>query len=407
MQPPKTGNPENPPFYAYTHHRSDGNRFVSGRGSLQRAAPVDIPLAGVPRWLVAAPFGAGVLWVAVLEDGRVQGFLVIGKAVSEQPITPKRLPPGMPPVLKVVDGQAELLTPSGAAASPLTPPAVLQPNGGIAYLEAGGGLVLSDGPSSRLPVNALPDARLLTGENNRLLVLTGPTTIYSHGVLGDAIEAGGFTLVQVYPELKIESTVGLTGEVIEGLAAIWTDLDGDGTREILVTASNVDRGARLLVFDEAGNQIAAGPAGGSGLRWRHQLAAAPFGPGGEMEIVDVLTPHIGGVVEFFRLEGKELRLVAEIPGFRSHRIGSRNLDMGLAGDFDGDGSVELAVPTQDLSQLGFIRRTQDASSGAEVAWTLPIGGTAATNIAAATEKDGRITLGIGREDNVLRVWTPP
>ena len=249
---------------------------------------------------------------------------------------------------------------------------------------------------------------MLTDDANRLLVLTGPTSVYPHGVLGDDIEASGFVLVTVPPELTPgltpEIEVKLTGEVIEGLSAIWTDLNGDGTREIVVTASNVDRGARLLVFDEAGNQIAAGPAVGSGFRWRHQIAAAPFGSGGEIEIVDVLTPHIGGVVEFFRLEGDELKLVAAVEEFRSHRIGSRNLDMALAGDFDGDGSVEVAVPTQDLTQLGFIRRTVD---GAEVAWTLPIGGVVATNIAAATAEDGRLALGIARKDGVLRVWTSP
>ena len=81
--------------------------------------------------------------------------------------------------------------------------------------------------------------------------------------------------------------------------------------------------------------------------------------------------------------------------------------MALAGDFDGDGSVELAVPTQDLSQLGFIRRTPDDGNGAGVAWTTPIGGVAATNIAAATAEDGRLALGIGSEDSVLRVWTSP
>lgn len=403
VQSTNAGNDNTAPFYAYTHHRSDGNRLVTGRGSLPTAVPVDIPLAGPPEWLVAAPFDGGIMWVVVLMDGQVQGFQVVGDDVTEQTILPRQLPPGMPPVLRVLNGQAELLVPPDSAASSLTTPAVLEPSGDLAYLREGGDLVSGDAGLS-LSIDALPDARLLTGDNNRLLILTGPTTVYPHGVLGDGTEAGGFTLVRASPKLTIESTMELTGEVIEGLAAIWADLDGDGTREIVVTASNADRGARLLVFDEGGNQIAAGPAAGRGFRWRHQLAAAPFGPGGEMEIVDVLTPHIGGVVEFFRLEGDELRVVATVTGFRSHRIGSRNLDMALAGDFDGDGSVELAVPTQNLSQLGFIRRTQ---SGAEVAWTMPIGGTAATNIAAATGEDGRMALGIGREDNVLRVWTSP
>ncbi len=380
---------------------------------MQRARPVDIPLdiplAGLPQWLVAAPFGGGVLWVVVLDDGQAQAFQVVGDEVAEHPISPQRLPPGLPPVLKVQNGRAELLVSPYPAASALAPPAIFSASGDIAHLEDGGDLVVSrGGVKSRLALDALPDARLLTDDANRLLVLTGPTTVYPHGVLGDDIEASGFALVMAAPELTpkltVEIEVKLTGEVIEGLSAIWTDLNGDGTREIVVTGSNVDRGARLLVFDEAGNQIAAGPAVGSGFRWRHQIAAAPFGPGGDIEIVDVLTPHIGGVVEFFRLDGDELKVVAKVRGFRSHRIGSRNLDMALAGDFDGDGSVELAVPTQDLSQLGFIRRTVD---GAEVAWTLPIGGVAATNIAAATAEDGRLALGLARKDGVLRVWISP
>lgn len=403
-QPTTPGNAQPEAFYAYTHHRSDGNRLVSGRGSLPNATPLDIPLTGTPRWLVAAPFAGGILWVVVLKDGLVQAFLVVGNAVTEQTVSPNQLPPGMPPVLKVQNGQAELLVPPGPAASSLTPPAILEPDGGTVYLRDEGDLVVSGDAEARLSIDALPDARLLTDDDDRMLILTGPTTIYPDGVLGDDIEAGGFTLVRAAPELTIESAVELTGEVIEGISAIWTDLNGDGTREIIVTASNADRGARLLVFDERGNQIAAGQAVGRGSRWRHQLAAAPFGPGGEMEIVDVLTPHIGGVAEFFRLEGDELKVVAAVSGFRSHSIGSRNLDMGLAGDFDGDGVVELAVPTQDLPRLGYIRRTQD---GAEVAWSMPIGGTAATNIAAATGEDGRLALGIGREDNVLRVWTSP
>ena len=45
------------------------------------------------------------------------------------------------------------------------------------------------------------------------------------------------------------------------------------------------------------------------------------------------------MVEFFQLENNELRIVAQVPGYTSHIIGSRNLDMALAGDFDGDGVV--------------------------------------------------------------------
>ena len=97
-------------------------------------------------------------------------------------------------------------------------------------------------------------------------------------------------------------------------------------------------------------------------------------------------------------------IVAQVPGYRSHVLGSRNLDMALAGDLDGDGFVELLVPDQGLTNLGGIRRT---AAGAEVAWTIPLGGRANTNIAAVTTAEGRLIIGIGRQDGVLRVWPSP
>lgn len=98
---------------------------------------------------------------------------------------------------------------------------------------------------------------------------------------------------------------------------------------------------------------------------------APFGLEGQSELAVVRTPHIGGVVEFYRMEGDRLNIVAEIPGYSIHTIGSRNLDNALAGDFDGDGAIELLLPDQTHTRLEAIRRT---GQGAEVVWSLPMDG---------------------------------
>eukprot|EP01023_Acetabularia_acetabulum_P030570 TRINITY_DN28755_c0_g1_i1.p2 TRINITY_DN28755_c0_g1~~TRINITY_DN28755_c0_g1_i1.p2 ORF type:complete len:127 (+),score=39.82 TRINITY_DN28755_c0_g1_i1:53-433(+) len=79
-----------------------------------------------------------------------------------------------------------------------------------------------------------------------------------------------------------------------------------------------------------------------------------------MEIIDVLTPHIGGTVEFFQpsfeLDSK-LELVAKSrPIYTSHVIGSRNTDMGFVGDVDGDGKLEVLVPTLNLVSLVALQR---------------------------------------------------
>ena len=77
--------------------------------------------------------------------------------------------------------------------------------------------------------------------------------------------------------------------------------------------------------------------------------------------------------------------------------------MGLAADLDGDGQVELLVPSQDGTELGAIRRTED---GAVVAWTVPLGGRLSTNLTTATLPDGSLAVGAGRRDRLLRLWLP-
>jgi hypothetical protein len=138
-------------------------------------------------------------------------------------------------------------------------------------------------------------------EAERLLFLSGPTTRYGHEALGDALEAGSITLVETAPQPRVVLNIDLPGHmVVEGIAPLWVDLDGDGVREIIVTHSDASQGTQVVVYAETGERIAAGPAIGQGFRGRHQLTVAPFGPDGELELADVLTPHIGGVIEFYR-----------------------------------------------------------------------------------------------------------
>jgi hypothetical protein len=395
---------ENRSSTGFTYHQSDGNRFAAGRGHLSQAEPIDIELSGQPVWLVAAPSEEGSIWVAMLDGGKAEAFHLLGEKVQPIPIEPSGLPPAMPPMLILENGVPMLLTAGEGAASELTHAVRLDTSSGsAAYLIRSGNLVIEESDTSiQIAAGALPDARLLLDETGRLLMLTDPTTQYGHGVLGDGVEARSVTLVDTSPSPQISVKLETQGErVIEGISPIWADLDGDGAREIIVTESDSNQGAQIVVYDEQGNRIAVGPAIGQGFRWRHQLAVAPFGLSGEQELAAVLTPHIGGVVEFYQLRGDQLEIVAQVPGYSSHLLGSRNLDRALAGDFDGDGRVELLVPDQAQNILGAIRRNPD---GAAAAWTIPLDGKLATNLAAATLASGEIVLGVGREDGVLRIW---
>jgi hypothetical protein len=299
--------------------------------------PVDIPLSGTPIWLVAAPLGEGSIWVAILDDGLAEAFHVRGEAVEPIAIEPSQLSAGMPPMLILEEGVPVLFTSGEVEASDLTHAVKLSsPVESTAFITSVGDLAIEqNGTTVQLVVNALPDARLLMDEFGRLLLLSDPTTRYGHGVLGDGIEASSITLIETAPSPRVVHRLEIdSGKVIEGIAPIWADLDGDGAREIIVTESDAELGAQIVAYDERGRQVAAGPTIGTGYRWRHQLVVAPFGPRGELELASVLTPHIGGIVEFYRMIGDELKIVARVPGYSSHTIGSRNLDRAIAGDLD-------------------------------------------------------------------------
>lgn len=393
--------------FGLTYQQTEGNRYVSGSGNLPAQNPLDITLPGVPTWVVATPYKDGIIWYVTLENGDVHAYLSSPNGISSVPSHPAELPPGMPPLLHTTEQDAALVTAPNNSASRITHPvwlpqtnyrASILSNGDVEIIGETGELI------SSLPVNALPDARLLIDENERILLLTDPTNRYNHGVLGDNLEAASITLIETLPKVRVSSKISLPqNEVVEGIAPIWVDLTGNGQREIVVTISDLNLGAGIVVFSETGERLAEGSKMGQPYRWRHQIAAAEFLTGEEPELAVVRTPHIGGVIEFYRLEEGNLNLVAELPGVTSHVMGSRNLDMSAAGDFDGDGSNELLVLDPSLSELIAVQRTAD---GAEFDWVLPIEGTLSTNLAAVTLPDGDIALGLGRTDGVLRIWVP-
>ena len=139
------------------------------------------------------------------------------------------------------------------------------------------------------------------------------------------------------------------------------------------------------------------------FRWRHQLAVGQFAEGGGQEIAVIRTPHLAGVIEIFAVEGNKLLVQEVLNGYSSHQIGWRNLDSAVAGDFDGNGQVEIIVPDQSQTALAGIEWVE---AGLNIAWEAPLGGRLSTNIAAVKLRGGRLALGVGHDQNLLRVWLP-
>lgn len=364
----------------YTHVRPSGNRLATAPGSVPDAEPVDVSLPATPEWVVGVPDGDTSVWVAVLRDGAVRGLRVGGGSVTE-----------LDEVTVVGDGPP-LLTVRGETVRALATRSLTHP----VPVDGGAGVVGGDGtlrlPGGALDVGALPDARVVRYDG-RLFVYGRATDEYDHGVLGDGAEAGGVAVVD--PEGP-EVTAWLNppdGTVFEGLAPLVAQWGGETT--VVTTASDGDAGARVVAYAPDGTVRASGPAVGSGFRWRHQIALAPFPADGATELAAVRTPHIDGTVEFYRLDGDGASLAAERSGYAPHRIGSRNLDMAAAGDFDGDGRTELVVPDDEMRTLAGLRRTE---GGVAEAWRAPLGGRLTTNVGVA---GGAVAVGWA---DALRIW---
>ncbi|NNF63828.1 MAG: hypothetical protein HKN07_06180 [Acidimicrobiia bacterium] len=254
------------------------------------------------------------------------------------------------------DGPAVIAFP--ADLSQLSEPALLS-DGSWVYIAANGAVVLWNGSQvARTESNALPDGRVLVDEQDRILVLVDPSERYAHGILGDDAEAIGWMILDTPSLTEIGSGQAIEPAVFELRYPMWVDLDGDGTREILLTESGPGVGARLVVHDESGREIAASPPIGTGNRWRHAFAAGPAGPDGTAEIIEVVTPHLSGLLTAWTFDpnNPELTQRAVTPGFTSHAIGSRVLDGAAAVDLDGNGSDDVALLRVSRTELVTLTR---------------------------------------------------
>jgi len=349
-----------------TDQRATGNRVVEGQG--MAGTLVDVQLGAKPAWVLADPTTAGRAWLVALEDGSVVRVRVPADGdlvMDEEPLA--ALPPGEPP-LATASGDGEVVVTSAIDALP----------------------VFAD---------AIPDARIVGSPDGTLVALTEATERYPHGVLGDGFEAASIMVLRPDGTL-VRIDVG-PDAVVEGLTPILLDLDGDGELEIVATVSDADQGARLVVFDLGGTQVASSEPIGQGFRWLHQIGGGPLGPDGETEFVVVRTPHIGGIVEAYRLTGDRLELVARQADYSSHRIGSSDLDMALLADVDADGRLDVVVPSDDMRSLGVLTRNPDGF-GSQA--SLPLDGMLVTNIAAASDEAGGLLLAVGTDDGRLRIF---
>jgi len=365
-----------------------GDRSLPGSGRIDVVEPVDITLGAEPSWVLAAPHPDGLAVLAIMDDGQPTGFVWNGEEAIALPVAGE--PGPAPPVARFDRFGIELIVPDPGSPAPAT-----VTDSATWWTSSDGSLAATGAEPSE---TGIPDGRIVVATDGTVAALIEPTGRYPHGVLGDAIEAAGVAILEQDGSRRAAITVT---EVVEGISPLWADLDGDGTDEVLVTASTSTEGAALVAYRADGSLLAAGPAIGRGSRWRHQIGTYRTADGTTF-VVAVRTPHLGGVAEFYRLRDGALTLEATRGGVTSHVIGSRNLDLALLADADGDGTPELAAPSQDRTALRGIAFDGDE---AEIVWEVPMPGRLVSNLAGTTD-DGGLWLVAGIEGGVVRIWPP-
>ena len=161
-----------------------------------------------------------------------------------------------------------------------------------------------------------------------------PTGRYDHGILGDEIEWGALSLT-VDPCSGCETpaprrlTIRLPdNRVFEDVAPRLVDLGQGLPPKVMVVESDVDKGARLAIYDETGF-VTATPFIGRTHRWLAPIGAADLDGDGVVEIAYVDRPHLARLIRVWRFRDGQLELAGELPGFTNHRIGETDIAGGI------------------------------------------------------------------------------
>lgn len=231
-----------------------------------------------------------------------------------------------------------------------------------------------------------------------------PTDRYAHGALGKKLE-GSALVVQSKdendPTAHRDRYKLPTDQVFEDRSPRLTDLDGFGQAHIVTILTEVTQGASVAVFGIDDNQLtllAQTPYIGTPNRWLNIAGIDDFDGSGSVSIALVETPHIGGILQFWRWAQGELTKIAEAPGFSNHKFGAREQRLSAVEDFDNDGISDLAVPSADRKALRLVKVMDGAVTDLA---TVPLPSPIDKAIGVTREGDD-VVLTVGLEDG--SVW---
>lgn len=184
-----------------------------------------------------------------------------------------------------------------------------------------------------------------------------PTDRYSHGILGDAIEAGGLVVIdQTGQQHKF---ILPQSEVFEDLRPRLVDIDKDGTIEIVTIRASLTEGAAVTIYGlEAGQLVekATTKFHGQRNRWLNIAGFGNLDDSDEGHVYFVRTPHIGGTLYEYRYQQGSFVETGRLEGFSNHKIGSRELDLSVLLTSEIMAAHEFVVPSNNRRKLQFVRK---------------------------------------------------
>lgn len=201
----------------------------------------------------------------------------------------------------------------------------------------------------------LPDARPILADldgrrdGGHLVLLAGPDSQrYTHGVLGDAVEATRVLWLERHSLELLRELVVAAPHVLEDIAPRVVAI---GRGSALLTVRSGPQGGQLGLVAASPTQprqlqwAALGNPLGTRNRW-----LAPTTDG--VRMLAVHTPHIGGVLHDYSIDGPRLVGRSVAHDVSTHPIGSRELDLAVWL------GPRLVLPQQD----GLALRVLDASA---------------------------------------------
>lgn len=217
------------------------------------------------------------------------------------------------------------------------------------------------------PVEAeqrLPESQLAQGQHDLGWVWLGESTRrYPHRALGSGLHAGS-VFAQVRDGQRgwrvVEMALPLE-RVYEDRVPRVVDIDRDGKDEIILIEADALRGAALVVLglehSRQGPRLverARGPFAGSTFRWMNPVGVADFDGDGRADLANVVTPHIGGVLQLLHYRPPLLVPFASAMDVSNHRMGALEQDLAVIVTQPGQNPTIL-VPDMTLRALHALR----------------------------------------------------